>query len=306
MKPIIFIVGPTASGKSETAFFLARKLQAEIISGDSMLVYKEPAVITAAPKKAMLKAVKHHFVGIISVRRKYSVFDYYTKAVKLIKELSKKNVPLIVCGGSGLYIKALCDGIFEGAVSDKDIRAELNERAEKEGLEILHRELLAVDKEAAGKISQNDKRRIIRALEVYHASGEPISGKQKQAKGICGEFNTRIFGLRLARERLYQQINLRCQKMFQEGGIDEVKILQEEKLSLTASKIIGLKEIAAFLRGAISRQEALSLMQKNTRNFAKRQMTWFNKDKRVEWIDVDTMKPPTIADEIFKRINHRP
>jgi tRNA dimethylallyltransferase len=300
--PILFIVGPTASGKTEISYLLAKELGAEIVSCDSMQVYREPSVITAKTPSFMLEAIKHHLIGIVSVENPYSVFDYYTKAREIIFSLHKRNIPIIVCGGSGLYAKALCDGVFEGSVNDEKLRKELNTRADNEGVDALHRELLAVDEEAALKIAKQDKRRIIRALEVYHTTGETISQKQKQAKGICDELDIRIFGLRLKRETLYSRINVRTEEMFETQAIDEVKMLRKRHLSITASKIIGISEIGFFLDGQISREQALELMKKNTRNFAKRQMTWFRKDNRIEWIDVDELSTQdTIKKILVKR-----
>ena len=300
--PIVFIVGPTATGKTEVSYLLAKDLGAQIISCDSMVIYKEADVITAPPAAFMLKDIKHYFVKNVSVEETCNVFNYYSQAYEKIIALHGKDIPVIVCGGSGLYVKALCDGIFEGSVNDGQLRKELSERADKEGLEVLYRELLAIDQEAALKIAKQDKRRIIRALEVYHTSGESISKKQKEVKGLCVELDIIIFGLRLKREVLYERINLRTQQMFENGAVDEVRNLRKKHLSITASKIIGINEIGSFLDGQISRVEALELMKKNTRNFAKRQMTWFKKDERIEWIDVDVVTPQEITQRILQRI----
>lgn len=295
MANIIFIIGPTASGKTEIAYLLARKLKAEIISCDSMLVYKQPKIITSKPPAFMLKRVKHHFVGTASVEKAYNVFDYYISASKKIIQLYNNGISTIVCGGSGLYIKALLDGIFKGAAKDDKLHSSLQSRNSGD----LYRELQELDPEAAKKISSNDLKRIIRALEVYHLSGEPISKKQKQAKGLWGDFPIKIFGLRFPREVLYERINNRTDLMFEAGAAKEVKKLLKKKLSLTAKKIIGIKEIADFLAGKTTEGEAKELMKKNTRNFAKRQLTWFRKDKRIEWIDADKLAPKEITEYIY-------
>jgi len=304
MSKVIFIVGPTATGKSEVAFLLAKALEAQIISCDSMLIYKEPQIITAKPGPDILREVKHHFIGTISVRDSYNVFDYYSQASQKIIELYKKGVRPIVCGGSGLYMKALCDGIFQEPLKDDSLRKELELKAEKKGLASLYQKLEAVDPQAAKKISPADARRIIRALEVYHASGIPISQKQKQARGLCAEFGVRIFGLNLERGVLYERINKRTDEMFEKGAIEEVKQLLAMPLSITAQKIIGIKEIADFLTGKIYEQEARELMKKNTRNFAKRQITWFKKDKRIEWIDIGSLASKDIKEEIIGKIKN--
>ncbi len=301
MLKIIFIVGPTAVGKTKAAFLLAKHLGAEIISADSMLIYQEPKIITAKPPEDMLRQVKHHFVGVISVRENYSVFDYCVAASKTIKELVDKNIPVIVCGGSGLYIKAIIDGIFKGPGKDETLRGELAQQAQTHGQDYLYRKLERVDSISAAKISPNDLKRIIRALEVYYLSGVPISKKQQQTFGLESELPIEIFGLRIERKSLYQRINKRVDQMFEAGAIDEVKGLLEQPLSLTAKKIIGLSEISEFLNGRISTEEARQTCKKNTRNFAKRQVTWFKKDKRIQWIDVGDLDFQAVKNEIIGR-----
>ena len=301
MKDIIFIVGPTAIGKTDTSFLLAKESDAEIISSDSMLVYKEPQIIVSKPSEEILNKIKHHFIGIISVEQSYDVFNYYREATQKINELYKKGRNLIVCGGSGLYIKALCDGIYEGVGKNEYLRKELTDKANIAGTGYLHEELKKVDPAAAEKISVNDLKRIIRALEVYYIGGIPISEKQQESRGLYGKLPLRIFGLTQSRSKLYEQINIRTDKMFKEGVVEEVKRLFQMKLSLTAQKIIGIQEIKRHLDGDITETEAKELIKKNTRNFAKRQLTWFSKDKRIEWIDVDNLKPKEIAKEILNR-----
>ncbi len=303
MSKIIFIVGPTASQKSDTAFSLAKQIKAEIVSADSMLVYKQPQIITAKPSYKMLNLVKHHFIGEISVEETYSVFDYYYSATSRIKELFYKKIPVVVCGGSGLYLKALLDGIFEGVGKDEGLRSKLTEAARMYGNEYIYSELKKVDSSAAKRIHPTDQKRIIRALEVYYLSGVPISEKQKYSFGLYQDFPIRIFGLRLPRAALYQRIEQRVDKMFEAGLVDEVKGLNNFKLGLTSSKIIGINEINTFLSSQISELEASQEIKKNTRRFAKRQITWFKKDKRIEWIDIDNLTPGEIKTEILRRIN---
>ena len=286
MSCVIFIVGPTATGKSDLAFNVAKRLKAEIISCDSMLVYKEPRIIISKPPKYMLNEVRHHFISIISVKDTYDVFSYYTEATRLIADLYAKKIPIIVCGGSGLYMKALLDGIFSGSSRNNELRASLEHEAKIKGNNFLYDKLKSLDPNTAQKISVNDLKRIIRALEVYYTTGFPISEKQKESGGIWGKFPIKIFGLSYKRDELYRRINERVDKMFDEGAIDEVKKLTKLPLSLTAQKIIGIPEIKGYLGGKYSQDEAKSLMARNTRHFAKRQLTWFKRDKRIEWFDV--------------------
>lgn len=301
MKSIVFIVGPTAIGKSEVSFLLAEELKAEIISADSMLVYREPQIIVSKPSLEVLTKIKHHFIDIISVEQTYNVFNYYQAARDKIQELSKKDKNLIVCGGSGLYLKALCDGIYEGIDKNQELRQELSDKAKTKGNQYLYQELKRVDSVSAEKISVNDLKRIIRALEVFYIGGVPISQKQQQSKGLYDKFPLRLFGLTQDRNELYQRVNIRTDEMFEKGAIAEVKELLKLDLSLTAQKIIGIKEIEQYLKGEIDQKQAKELIKKNTRNFAKRQLTWFRKDKRIEWIDIDNRKPEEIAKEILNR-----
>jgi tRNA dimethylallyltransferase len=305
LRPIVFIVGPTASGKTAVSYLLARELKAEIISCDSMAIYRQPDIITSKPYPFMLKEIPHHLVNIISVSESYNVFDYYREASAKINELCAKKVLPIVCGGSGLYFKALCDGIFEGPGKNDFLRQELSRRAENEGNISLHEQLRQVDPRSAEKIPVNDRRRIIRALEVYRETGVPISLKQKQAEGLCKKFPVRIFGLRLRRKELYERINARVDNMFVLGALDEVFHLLKLNLSHTAQRIIGINEIRQYLEGNLTESQARELMKKNTRNFAKRQMTWFRADKKVEWIDCDGLTAENIKDGIIARIERR-
>ncbi|MDD5583989.1 MAG: tRNA (adenosine(37)-N6)-dimethylallyltransferase MiaA [Candidatus Omnitrophica bacterium] len=302
MPNIVFIVGPTATGKTETAFTLARRINAEIVSADSMTIYKEPAIITSKPSPEMLGQVQHHFVGIISVTQEYSVFDYYARACALINDFYRQKKPVLVCGGTGLYSKALLDGIFEGAGKDEAFRKDLEEQARIQGKEYLHNELKKVDIETARKISVNDVKRIIRALEVYHCTGSPLSKKKKEAKGLWGTVPIKIFGLRLKREALYAKIDKRVDEMFNAGAIAEVERLGKLHLSLTAEKIIGIKEIGGYLKGEYTIEKAKEQMKQNTRRFAKRQMTWFKPDKRIQWIDIDTLTTEDIVKNIAQKI----
>ncbi len=322
MSNITFIVGPTAVGKTEVAYQLAKKInpstslsvlrsvlnqskegaveriKAEIVSADSMLFYKEASIITSRPPEYILRSIPHYFIGNISVKDSYSVFDYFTESSKLISDLHRKNIPLIVCGGSGLYVKALLDGIFGGAGEDKDLRKKLEGKAKEFGKEYLREELRKVDPETAEKVK--DLRRIIRALEVYRLTGVPLSQKKKEAKGLWGKLPIKIFGLRMKKESLRERIDKRVENMFSCGAVDEVKKLLRPDLSPAAEKIIGIKEIAGFLNGEYDIETAKELMKQATRQLAKRQMTWFRADKRINWIDIDTFAAEEAADKMLK------
>ncbi len=304
MYPVIFIVGPTASGKTEVSYHLACSLEAEIISCDSMLIYREPSIITGKPSYKIQSQIKHHFVGIISVEETYSVFDYFRSATEIIRELYFGNRPSLVCGGSGLYAKAILDGIFEGPGKNEQLRQYLKRAAENYGSEYLHQQLQRLDMAASKRISPNDLRRIIRAIEVYCETGMPISQKQTFSFGLWGDLPIKIFGLRLKRKELYRRIEERVDSMFEQGAVDEVEGLGQSKLSLTAQKIIGIREIGEFIDGKVSEDKAKANMKKNTRHLAKRQMTWFKKEKRIEWLDIDNQAPQDSAKLILSRIKN--
>lgn len=302
MRSIIFIVGPTALGKTDVSYILARKTGAEIISCDSMLIYREPEIITSKPPSYMREEIKHHFAGTLAVTEAYSVFDYCSEATVLISELFKSGKPVIVCGGSGLYVNALLDGIVKAPAKNKDLRNDLLEMASEKGAGYLYMKLKEVDSKTAGRISPNDLKRIIRALEVYYISGAAISDKRRKTKSLWKSFPVKIFGLQAKREIMYERINKRVDLMFSQGAAEEVKKLVEADLSLTAEKIIGIKEINRFLKNECSLDEAKEEMKKNTRNFAKRQVTWFKRDKRINWIDVDGLSPEQIAESIYEAV----
>lgn len=303
MQQIIFITGPTATGKTEVSYLLAQQLNGQIVSCDSMLIYKEPKVITSKPGNHILKEIPHHFVDVISVKDSYNVFDYYQDATKKIKQLYQKGINVIVCGGSGLYLKAILDGIFEGASRDDSLRKTLEEKLKKLGKDSLFQELKTIDPDTAKKLSANDTKRVIRALEVYYSTGVPLSSKKKQAQGLWQKLPLKIFGLRMKRALLYERINERVERMFSSGAIQEVKALSSLDLSITAKKMIGLGEIEQFFKGQISIEQAKENMKKNTRNFAKRQLTWFRADKRIEWIDIDKLAPLEIKEVIIKKLS---
>jgi len=304
MKPrMIFLVGPTAVGKSGTAVCLAKKINAEIISCDSMQVYKGMDIITSKPPLALRRRVPHHLISVISTDKEYNVSRYYKDTARKVKEVLKRGkVPFIV-GGTGLYMSILIDGIFKSSASSKIIRNRLYRQAEERGSEYLYNRLKIIDSQAASRIHPNDTKRIIRALEVFEATGQPISRLQKQRKGLGQQYNTKVFGLNMPREKLYRKIEERVEKMFTDGLVDEAKRLLKLKLSKTAAYAIGIKELKGFFCGLYGLDEAKRLIKRNTRLYAKRQMTWFRKDKRINWIEVgEKEKPQSIANRIWKEL----
>lgn len=302
-KRIIFIVGPTAVGKTEVASCLAKELNGEIISCDSMQVYKGMDIITSKPSGALRKKAPHHLIGIISPDKEYNVSRYYKEATRKVKEIRKKGKAPLIVGGTGLYMSVLLDGIFKFNGKGSAIRNRLYKEGLKRGSGYLYDKLKKIDSIAASKIHPHDTRRIVRALEVYEATGMPISVLQKQRRGLADEYEIKIFCLNTERNKLYKRVDERVEKMFAKGLAAEVKKLLKLRLSKTARFAIGIKEVAGLLDGSLSPKEAKSLMQKNTRNYAKRQLTWFRKDKRITWVEIkDREKPQEVANRIWKEL----
>jgi len=283
---IVFIVGPTAVGKSEVAFLLAKQIQGEIVSADSMQIYKEINIASNKPDKAMLDEVPHHLIGIISVEEDFDVARFNEMAVNCVYKIHQAGHIPIVVGGSGMYVQVLLDGIFEGTAKDERLRRSLKKEAEKKGISHLYARLQKLDPQAAGKIHPNDLRRIIRALEVYELEHMPISELQKQRSGLFGKYNIKIFGLNMDRQRLYERIERRVDEMFERGLIEEIISLKQLKLGYTADRMIGKDEVQGYLDGRYDLQQAKALMKMNTRRLAKRQMSWFRRDKRIQWLEV--------------------
>lgn len=302
-KQVIFIVGPTAVGKTAVAFFLAKKINAEVISCDSMQVYQKMDILTSKPGPALRKRVPHHLIGTIDPRKEYNVSRYRADALKEISAVMKKGKTPLFVGGTGLYMAILIDGIFKIKKPAGKIRAQLYAQAEKKGAVFLYERLVKVDPQAAEKIHPHDTRRIIRALEVYKATGKPISVLQKQRKGLWDKHDVRIFCLNLPRELLYRRIERRLEQMFRQGVVNEVKKLLRLSLSKTASYAIGIKEIKGYLDGEYDLAAAKALIKRNTCLYAKRQLTWFRKDKRIKWLELDEKElPGQIAERIWKEL----
>ncbi len=301
---VVFLVGPTAIGKSNIAGSLAKKINAEIISCDSMQIYRGMDILTSKPKPAIRKKMSHHLMSIVPPTREYNVSRYYQDARKKIKEISKRGkIPLFV-GGTGLYMSILVDGIFRAKAQNKSIRRRLYAEAEKFGSGKLYARLEKVDPLAAQRIHPHDTKRIVRALEVFASTGKPISQWQKQRRGLGAEFAVKIFGLNMARDKLYQRIDLRVEKMFKQGLMAEVKKILKLRLSKTASYAIGIKELRGYFDGLYDLEQVKRLIKKNTRNYAKRQLTWFRKDKRIEWVEVaEKDTPAAITDRIIRGLS---
>jgi tRNA dimethylallyltransferase len=305
MKPqVLFLVGPTAVGKTAVSIALAKRINAEVISCDSMQVYKGMDILTSKPDQKARKKIRHHLIDVVSAQKEFDVSQYRSLAIRGINNIIKNDkLPLFV-GGTGLYMSIVLDGIFEVKTENPVIRKKLFEAAEENGSRSLHEKLKQSDPNAAAKIHPNDTKRIVRALEVYEVTGTPISQLQKTRKGLADTHEVRIFCLTMPREELNKKINERVEQMFKSGLVREVKKLLKGKLSKTARCAIGIQEIKGFLEGSYDLETAKELMKRNTRAYAKRQMTWFRKDKRVYWIEIDPDdKTASVVNKITKKWN---
>lgn len=299
---IFFVVGPTASGKTAAAAILAKRMGAEIISCDSMQVYKGMEIITSKPAAALRKKVPHHLIGVVSLAKDYDVSCYRRAALKKVRDILKRGKIPLFAGGTGLYMSVLLDGIFKTKASDPLLRSRLYKSARDSGSVYLYNRLLRVDPAAARKIHPNDTRRLIRALEVFTTTGKPISELQKNRCGLYADYEVKILCLDLPRERLYRRIEERAEQMFKKGLLDEVKKLLPGKLSRTASAAIGIKELKGYFEGQYDLAEAKRLIKFNTRRYAKRQLTWFRKDKRIKWVKLTgNESPKETADKLWKK-----
>lgn len=299
MEPkVIVIAGPTCSGKTNLSLILAEKLKSEIISADSRQIYKYLNIGTAKPDPKILKKIKHHFIDILNPDENYNVSKFENDSLKIIEKLFSENKVPIVVGGSGLYIKALVDGIFNSADADLDYREYLMEQRKLFGNEYLYDELKKIDPESAKKMLPQNWKRIVRALEVFHLTGKPIADHQKEySRNI--KINFCQYALEWNREELYKRIEQRIDEMIKNGLIEEIKGILEKGFdeNLNSLNTVGYKEIISYLKSEISLERAVELIKRNTRRYAKRQLTWFRKDKRIVWIKINSQKDLQIASE---------
>lgn len=300
---IIFIVGPTAVGKSDVAFCLAQHIQGEIVSCDSMQIYKEIDVASNKPSQDVLSSIPHHLVNILSIEKEYDVAQFNQRALGTINDIHSRNHVPIIVGGSGMYMQVLLDGIFEGGARNDALRKDLRDQARQCGKQFIYDKLKEMDPVAAEKIHPNDERRVIRALEICMTKKIAISQLQKNRTGLWGTYDIRLFALDRERRELYQMIDKRVERMFQEGVVEEIKKLNDVLWGKTAVKIIGIQEIQGFLRGQYNLEEVKDLIKLNTRHLAKRQLTWFRRENRLEWITVGFEDTPEKISKII--VNER-
>ena len=285
---IIFIVGPTGVGKSDAGFLLAKNIGGEIVSCDALQVYREVNIACDKPSKQQQSQIPHHLLDVVSVSEEFDVARYRKLASSAIEGIIARGKTPVVVGGSGMYMSVLLDGIFQSPVSkDPQLRIQLEARADEQGPEALHRELMGLDPLAGSKIHPHDARRITRALEVVMSTGQPISQLQKERQGLWGgQYRIDIFALNRDRAELYRRAEARIDRMFEQGLVDEVKSIGQLPLSRTAKTLLGIPEVLGFVQGAYDLERAKYLLKLNTRHYVKRQLTWFRRDKRLQWIDI--------------------
>lgn len=292
-KPLIILTGPTAVGKTDLSIDLAKAVNGEIVSADSMQVYKYMDIGSAKIKPEEMKGIRHHLVDAIEPNEDFNVVRFQKMAKAALDEIYKNGKIPIVTGGTGFYIQALLYDIdFEDTKEDTSYRNTLEALAEEKGCEYVHKMLEEVDKKAAMEIHPNNTKRVIRALEYFKETGRPISEHNEEQRRKDSPYQFVYFVLNRERATLYDRINLRIDQMLEAGLLDEVKSLAEKGYTkdMVSMQGLGYKEILAYLDGEMTMEEAIYILKRDTRHFAKRQLTWFKREKDVTWIDLDTFQ----------------
>ncbi|MBR2786810.1 MAG: tRNA (adenosine(37)-N6)-dimethylallyltransferase MiaA [Clostridia bacterium] len=284
---IIVICGPTASGKTALSIKLAKKINGEIISADSMQIYESMDIGTAKPTAEEMDGIQHYLVGCISPTVRYSVANFKKDALKAIEEILSKGKTPIIVGGTGLYVDSLVQGIdYNEVETDLNYRNELEKIVEERGLEDLYKKALEIDPLAMEKISPNDKKRILRVLEIYHSTGKTKTQQEVESKAKENQYDYVVFAINMEREKLYERINKRVDIMLENGLVGEVKeLISKYNTMPTAIQGLGYKEVVQYLNNEISYDEMVEKIKQETRRYAKRQLTWFRRNKQITWIN---------------------
>ena len=283
---VIVICGPTASGKTTLSIQLAQKINGEIISSDSMQIYKDMNIGTAKPDQQEMQGIKHYLLDFVEPNQRYSVADYKKDAENAIEDILQKGKVPIIVGGTGLYVDSLIYGIeYPNIEFDENYRKELERRVEKEGLEKLYEEARKIDPQAMEKISRNDQKRILRVLEIYNATGKTKTEQEIESRKNEVKYDYRVFAINMDREKLYDRINKRVDIMIQKGLIEEVEnLLKKYNEFPTAMQGLGYKEVVEYLQGKVLKEDMIENIKRESRRYAKRQITWFKKIKQTIWI----------------------
>jgi len=282
----VILAGPTAVGKTDLSIQLAKRFQTEIISADSRQFYKEMELGTAKPTVEEMEGIPHHFINTHNIQDDYNVGQFEKDALNLLDKLFHEHDILFVVGGSGLYVKALCEGIDDMPTIPPEIRRKLNTEFEQNGIKYIQNQVAECDPEYFEIVDQQNPQRLIRALELYRATGKNMSFYRAQEKQVERPFNIIKIGLERPREELYDRINLRMDQMISEGLFEEAEKLFPYK-NLNALQTVGYSEIFGFLDGDYDREEAIRLLKRNSRRYAKRQITWFKRDSEFVWFSAE-------------------
>ena len=293
---IIVICGPTASGKTALSIELAKQINGEIISADSMQIYKDMDIGTAKVEPEEMQGIKHYLIDFVSPESRYSVAEYKIDATKAIEEILQKGKTPIIVGGTGLYVDTLIYGIeYNDIKIDENYRKELEKIAEEQGLKTLYEMAKRIDNKAMEKISENDQKRIMRVLEIYQATGKTKTEQEIESRKNGVKYDYKVFALDMDRELLYNRINLRVDLMMEKGLIQEVQKLKEKYNKFpTAMQGLGYKEVVEYLEGNTTKEEMIEKIKMETRRYAKRQLTWFRKNKETIWLDASEEKQNNI------------
>lgn len=301
---IIAVVGPTASGKTALAVKLARRFGGEVISADSMQVYKGMDIATAKPDEEEMGGIVHHLINIISPEEEFSVSRFCDLAGEAVRDIVSRGKVPVIAGGTGLYVDSfLGNTVFLENTKNDEVRKKLSERLEKEGVDELYGELCRKDPDAAAKIHPNNSLKIIRALEILYSSGKTLTCQNEMSHLEESPYESLVIGLSAEdREFLYDRINRRVELMLEKGLVEEMKSFFEGKTASTACQAIGYKELKPYLDGELSLDEAAENLKRATRRYAKRQLTWFRRNKSINWLNIDTLTPSSLFDEAEKLV----
>lgn len=289
-QPLLVVAGPTASGKTALSVRLAKALDGEVVSADSMQMYREMDIGTAKPTKEEMDGVPHHLIDVLEVTETFSVADYAAMARPILSEIAGRGKLPILTGGTGLYISAITDHIqFSPMPSDEGIRGELRRLAGEQGNRAVFAILRDCDPETAATLHENNLGRVIRAIEVYRLTGIPISEHNRRSRAVPPPYRTCILGLSCQdRQKLYDRIDRRVDRMLEAGLLEEARRLFQKELSPTSAQAIGYKELRPVLEGKETLAEGVERLKKESRNYAKRQLTWFRREKSIRWLLTDT------------------
>jgi tRNA dimethylallyltransferase len=297
---LVIVLGPTAVGKSELALALAQRLDGEIVNADSQQVYRYMDIGTGKPSEPERRSVPHHVIDVVNPDEEFNAAMYRRLANDAIDRLHRAGKNAVLCGGTGLYLKTLTQGLFAGPGQDRELRRSLEDEIKDKGLPVLYAQLAAIDRSVTATIHPNDRQRIIRALEVYRITGKPLSAWQKEHAFQEEPYEVLKIGLLRERADLYEQINRRSERMIEDGLLEEVRGLLARGfgLDLKPLRSVGYRQMGAVIRGELDLSEAAVEMKQETRHLAKRQLTWFRRDSEIRWYHPERQK-----EEIFQVVS---